>query len=110
MLLNRDELLLLSRSGRVPPATRAGPRPRIPPPAALPGRDSPASPRSGRAVRGLSLAGVRRALHRSDRRGPVAPVGPARPRCPLTQGYADPASYLELEFAVGFVAEEEMSK
>lgn len=79
MYLNRDELMLLSRGGRVPPATRAGP----------PRPQPPGGERSGR--RGWRRPTGRRDAHGS--RGPGA--------------YARRDTYVELEFAVGFGADDE---
>jgi hypothetical protein len=95
--------LLLNHHSSLPAATRAGPRPRIPLSPASGAGGSVRSTRGGLALRGLTVSRIRRGLRRPARGGPVGP------RSPQTHGYADPASYLELEFAVGFVAEEEMS-
>lgn len=90
MWYDRDELRLLSRSGHVPPAVRAGPPgPRHEPPLA-----EPWLLQAARAA----LAGMRGRGGRGD--GPAAESAPAI-------GYADPEGYLELEFAVGFAAEDE---
>jgi hypothetical protein len=87
---NRDEFMLLSRQGRVPPAVRAGPPgPRHEIPAAEPW------------LLQLMAAAVHGALRH------------ARPGAPRPQdaggspGSVDRDTYLELEFAVGFAAEDE---
>ena len=80
MYYNRDEFLLLSRGGRVPPAVRAGPAPPAPQLAA-------AEP----WLIQLAVAAVAGMLRRGRESG-------AR---------LDRDAYLELEFAVGFAADEE---
>ena len=96
MYYNRDELLLLSRTGRVPPAVRAGPR----------SRDPLIGP--GGALRGEPrlLQAFGAAVSRMLQRGRCIVAGPQRESAPAV-GYADPEGYLELEFAVGFAAEDE---
>jgi hypothetical protein len=101
MYQNKDELWLLSRAGRVPPVSRAGPRyrDRLAPhdrETALPGRSR------GR-VPALALAPAR--LRRALGGGGRAEREPAR--APSIRGYASPETYVELEFAVGFGVEEE---
>jgi hypothetical protein len=96
MNLNRDEFLLLSRTGRGPHSTRAGPPVRQEP--------VPSDRRfARRAVSGLSLpmaaaSRLRHALGPRSRRS----TRPSR-----TLGYVDEQTYFELEFVVGFPAEEE---
>jgi hypothetical protein len=101
MYFNRDEFLLLSYSGRGLHSTRAGPRP-----FGLPEFDSEvwaprrASRRAGRAglrLRRGARGGLRHGLGWRIRR-PVSP--PRRHAYPGEE-------YFELEFAVGFPAEEE---
>jgi hypothetical protein len=80
MYYNRDELLLLSRGGRLPPAVRAGPphpRPELP----------PAEP----WLLQLAVAAVAGMLRRGGGR----------------QTRIDRDAYMELEFAVGFAADDE---
>ena len=96
MFQHKDEYMLLSRGGRVPPATRAGPHYR--------NRLSPAEvelagirPRRGRLRRWAS--DVRRRIVGGPSRGPA--------QSPGIGGYADSESYFELEFAVGFAVEDE---
>ncbi|HEX4009681.1 MAG TPA: hypothetical protein VHX62_06720 [Solirubrobacteraceae bacterium] len=101
MYQSKDELWLLSRGGRVPPVSRAGPRyrDRLAPhdrEAALAGRSRGRLP-----VPALRPARLRRALGGGGR----ADHEPAR--APSIRGYASPESYVELEFAVGFGTEEE---
>ncbi len=93
MYQNRDELMLFSRTGRFPPATRAGPGHRLP---AYEQDLIRLRDRGGR---------LRRVLARLRRPGPGASPTPAA--APSIRGYADRESYLELEFAVGFAMEEE---
>ena len=88
MYYNRDEFLLLSRGGRVPPRT-GPPRPRPQPSAGEPWLMRLA----GSALSGMLGSGPTGAER-------VSPRGPAA-------GYADRQSYLELEFAVGFAADDE---
>jgi hypothetical protein len=117
MYLNTDELLLLSRGGRVPPVSRAGPR----------YRDwlSPLEREGLRVVRswGLRSARRRRAAQlrkalgqlgagsvrgtREPAREPDRESGREPARAPSVTGYADRESYVELEFAVGFAVEDE---
>ncbi|HWE12395.1 MAG TPA: hypothetical protein VG365_02730 [Solirubrobacteraceae bacterium] len=98
MYYNRDELMLLGRRGSVPPAARAGP------PGRLydygDGRYRRLPPAEPWLLQLLGAA-VRRML-RHGRGGAARPGG----RGPAV-GYADRESYLELEFAVGFAAEDE---
>lgn len=128
MFQHRDELLIYSRGGRVPPATRAGPR--------YPGGLSPADldALTFQATRdrwSRRWAGARRLIGalRPARPAPPRPGAPrpgatrpgaARPgaprpgaawpgpaRSPEMRGYIDYESYVELEFAVGFAVEDE---
>ena len=95
MYYNRDEFLLLGRTGRVPPAARPGPRsqdPLLGPGGAL---------RRDPWLLQLAVAAVAGML----RHGRAA--GQPTPESAPAVGYADPESYLELEFAVGFAAEDE---
>jgi hypothetical protein len=103
MHYNRDEFMLLSRGGRVPPAVRAGP----------PGRDPLLGP--GGALVGepwllqalsAAVAGLLRHARRAAPAQGSARVQSSAGRAPAS-GYADPEAYLELEFAVGFAAEDE---
>jgi hypothetical protein len=96
MYLNRDEFLLLSRTGRGPHSTRAGPPPE---------RTGTTARRLFRKRRtsALSLAGgapggLRHVLGPRMR-------GSQRPS--FRRGYLDEQAYHELEFLVGFPAEEE---
>lgn len=89
MFLNRDELALLSRGGRVPRALR-------PAPAGLHERAVTAAGPAGWRVR---LAPGRLRPTRATGRAPAA-VAPARAPIPSQR-------YLELEFAVGFGVEDE---
>ncbi len=92
MWYDRDELRLLSRGGRVPPAVRAGPPG---------GRGRDQLPGAEPWVLQVAVAAVAGMLRpgRSARQ-------PPRESAPAV-GYADPEGYLELEFAVGFAAEDE---
>ena len=96
MNLNRDEFLLLSRTGRGPHTTRAGP-------SFEPTGTTPKRLFRKRRTSGLSLAGrapwrVRHML------GPRA-RGSQRPL--RTKGYLNEHTYHELEFLVEFPIEEE---
>src|SRR6185437_2554941 len=95
------EFLLLARTGRGPHTTRAGPQP-----FGLPER--PLGPvRSERPVRKRRRGGL--LLRRGTRKGLRHGLGPRdgrSARVARTLDYADP-EYFELEFAVGFPAEEE---
>jgi hypothetical protein len=105
MLHHRVERLLLSGQDTVPGTTRAGPRPRAGLPLPRPVPRDPRPARVGVALRGLTASGLRRLVRgprRSHGRTDQGPRG--------THGYTDPESYLELEFAVGFAAEEELLK
>lgn len=95
MNLNRDEFLLLSRTGRGPYSTRAGPGPDEQFEAGLGGRWFR---RGGRT--GLSL-------RRGKGRGLEHVLGPRSGRPSRSAGRMDGDSYFELEFVVGFPAEEE---
>lgn len=96
MYYNQDEFLLLSRTGRVARSGAGPPRPLYVPGEALPDR-SPGAPWLLRAV-GAALSGMWR--HTRDGRTP----GPAGPPDAETAAFEN---YLELEFAVGFGAEDE---
>jgi hypothetical protein len=93
MHIMRDEFLLLSRTGRMPPGhPRAGPvqhHHELPPP-------EPWVLQTALAV----LAGMLR-----HRRAGGAVGQPPAPGA----AYADPETYLQLEFAVGFATEDEPS-
>lgn len=90
MHYNRDEFQLLSRGGRVPPAVRAGP----------PGPRHELPPAEPWLLQ-LAVAAVAGMLRHGRSAGQ-----PTRGSAPAV-GYADPERYLELEFAVGFAAEDE---
>jgi hypothetical protein len=97
MNLNRDEFLLLSRTGRGGPySTRAGPGPdeRF---------EAELTPRRlrRRARSGLTVAGYGRRL-----RHVLGPRSGRSARVSRTVEYVDD-EYLDLEFAVGFPVEEE---
>src|ERR1700749_1339281 len=96
MNLNRDEFLLLSRTGRGSYSTRAGPGPDERFEAGL-------TPRRlrRRARSGLSVAGYGRGL-----RHVLGPRAGRSPRLSRTPEHLD-QEYFELECAVGFPAEEE---
>jgi hypothetical protein len=101
MNINHAEFLLLSRTGRGPHCTRAGPQPfGLPEPPVPPGRTERLFRKRGRS--GLTLRrgsgdGLRHGLGPRD----AQPARPAR-----TLEHAD-REYLELEFAVGFPADDE---
>ena len=101
MYLNRDELMLLSRGGRAPAASRAGPRYRdwLEPHEREGLRVIRA--RSRRSPRGPLVPRLRRVL----RGGGRAEHEPAR--SPSIRGYAEHERYVEMEFAVGFGVEDE---
>lgn len=104
MYLNRDEYLLLSRSGRIPRPGRPGPgRLREQPPAEL--RRLAVEAGGAASLPGAATAGLRRLLRRRGD-GRVRPGARARSPQRLS-GYADRETYVELEFAVGFGVEEE---
>lgn len=97
MNLNRDEFLLLSRSGRGLHSTRAGPSPD--PPEETSGRRLFRRRKtSGLSVAGGTTSGSRHVLGPRMR-------GSQRPS--RTLGSLDEQAYHELEFLVGFPAEEE---
>jgi hypothetical protein len=99
MNLNRDEFLLLSRTGRGPYSTRAGPGPDERFEAGLTARRL----RRRRARSGLSLrSGGGRGL-----RHVLGPRSDRSMRASRTIGVIDDETYFEMEFAVGFPAEEE---
>jgi hypothetical protein len=97
MNLNRDEFLLLSRTGRGPYSTRAGPGPDERFEAGLTSRRLRRRVRSGLTLRrdGLGLRHV------------LGPRSGRSPRASRTLGRKDEEAYFEMEFAVGFPAEEE---
>lgn len=101
MNLNRDEFLLLSRTGRGPGpySTRAGPGPDEVFEAGLTARRIRRRPRSGLTLRKDGLGrGLRHVL------GPRGARGGRSERASRTLEPID-HEYLELEFAVGFPAE-----
>jgi hypothetical protein len=101
MYINRDEFLLLSRTGRGTYSTRAGPRPDERFEAGITPRRFGRRARSGLTLRSGSGRGLRHVLgSRSGRR-----IGPTRPS--RSVGSADEETYFEMEFAVGFPAEED---
>lgn len=97
MDLNRDEFLLLSRAGRGPRSTRAGPSGGEPE-RARPGRVLGARANGGLAVRRGAAKRLRHVLGRRTGRS----AGASR-----TLARLDEETYFELEFAVGFPVEEE---
>lgn len=101
MNLNQAEFLLLARTGRGPYSTRAGPQPfgmpEPPPPPRRPGRLF--------GKRGGGGVILRRGTGKGLRHG-LGPRADRSPRISRTLDYAD-QEYFELEFAVGFPAEEE---
>jgi hypothetical protein len=99
MNLNRDEFLLLSRTGRGPYSTRAGPQP-----FGVPEFD-PEVWTSSRLFRKRTGLLPRRGSGKRLRHG-LGPRSGRSPRLSRTPTYAD-QEYFELEFAVGFPAEEE---
>ena len=98
MNLNRDEFLLLSRTGRGPQSTRAGPGPDEVFMAGLTSRRIRRRSRSGLTLRKDGLG--RRLRH------VLGPRGGRSARASRTLEPID-HEYLELEFAVGFPAEGE---
>ncbi len=98
MNLNRDEFLLLSRTGRGPHSTRAGPGPDERFEAGLTARRLRPRVRSGLTLRSGAGRGLRHVL--GPRSGRSA--GTSR-----TAGRIDEDAYFEMEFAVGFPVEEE---
>ncbi|MFL5863800.1 MAG: hypothetical protein ACJ780_24010 [Solirubrobacteraceae bacterium] len=98
MNLNRDEFLLLSRTGRGPHSTRAGP---------------PIAERSKHGVTGRLFRKRARSSLLAQPSSVPAPRHVTGPRAsgsagpPRTVRYLDERSYHELEFLVGFPAEEE---
>ena len=94
MHYNRDEFLLLSRGGRVPPAVRAGPRGRDP--LVGPGGALAAEPWLLQALRAAVAGMLRQARSAAEPRESAPAVG-----------YVDPEGYLEMEFAVGFAADDD---
>ena len=101
MNLNQAEFLLLSRTGRGPYSTRAGPQPSGLPEPPLP----PRRPRRRFGKRGRSGLVLWRGAGNGLRHG----LGPRADRSPRVSQARDSVNqeYLELEFAVGFPAEEE---
>lgn len=98
MNLNRDEFLLLSRTGRDTYSTRAGPGPDEVFEAGLTARRIRRRARSGLTLRSDGLG--RRLRH------VLGPRSGRSARVSRTLEHADP-EYFEMEFAVGFPAEEE---
>jgi hypothetical protein len=99
MNLNRDEFLLLARTGRDPHRTRAGPGPDERFEADLGTRRvRRVRRRGGPALRAGVGGGLRHLL--GSRSGPSS-------RATRMLGEMDEQTYFELEFAVGFPAEEE---
>src|SRR5262249_22876119 len=97
MHLNRDEFLLLSRTGRGPYSTRAGPGPDERLEAGLTPQHLRRRVRGGLTLTRAGL-GLRHVLGPRSGRS----VRPSR-----TVGPIDEDTYFEMEFAVGFPAEEE---
>ena len=100
MFQDRDEFMLLSRGGRVPRA-RAGPRYR-----------DQLAPHDRDHARAGSIGGrLTRWAFRPSRLWEMLGRGGRAGRQPTSSpsisAYADPESYLELEFAVGFEAVED---
>ena len=100
MYLNRDEFLLLSRTGRGTYSTRAGPGPDERFEAGITPRLFRWRARSGLTLRSGSGRGLRHVL--GPRSGRIGPTRPSR-----SVGSTDEETYFELEFAVGFPAEED---
>jgi hypothetical protein len=98
MNLNRDEFLLLSRTGRGPHSTRAGPGPDERFEAGLTARRPRRRARNGLTLRRGAGRGLRHVL--GSRSGRSA--GASR-----TVGRMKEDAYFEMEFAVGFPVEEE---
>ena len=94
MNLNRDEFLLLSRTGRSPYSTRAGPRPdeRL---------------EAGRTARRLRARDQRLRSEATPRLWPHRRGKRWRRPAASERGRIDEGAYFEMEFAVGFPAEEE---
>jgi hypothetical protein len=97
MNLNRDEFLLLSRTGRGPYSTRAGPGPDERFEAALTARRLRRRSRSGLGLLSGKGRGLRHVL--GPRAGRVNRVSRSMAQTDDT--------YFEMEFVVGFPAEEE---
>jgi hypothetical protein len=93
MHINRDEFMLLSRRGSVPPATRAGPHSR----SVQRYEPGPPAPRLAARV-SAAVGGIR---------GWLSGSASERPRSARGHGYAEQESYIELEFTVGFGVEDE---
>ncbi|HEX3978591.1 MAG TPA: hypothetical protein VHW96_20140 [Solirubrobacteraceae bacterium] len=98
MNLNRDEFLLLSRTGRGPHSTRAGPGPDERFEAELTVGRRGRRARSGLTLRSGAGRGLRHVL------GPRSGRSAGASRTP---GRIDEGTYFEMEFVVGFPAEEE---
>ncbi len=98
MYLNRDEFLLLSRTGRGTYSTRAGPGPDERFEARVMPRRLRRRARSGLTLRSGSGRGLRHVL---------GPRSGRASRASRSAGSADQETYFELEFAVGFPAEED---
>lgn len=97
MNLNRDEFLLLSRTGRGPHSTRAGPSPDRP--------EGTSGRRLFRRRKTSALTVARDAT--SGSRHVLGPRMRGSQRPSRMRGYVDERAYHELEFLVGFPAEEE---
>ncbi|MGZ4170038.1 MAG: hypothetical protein ACXVRW_18780 [Solirubrobacteraceae bacterium] len=97
MNLNRDEFLLLSRTGRGPHSTRAGPSPERPEDG-LRGRRFRERKAGALSLATSTTSGLRHVL------GPRMRGSQRKSRTP---GELDERTYHELEFLVGFPAEEE---
>jgi hypothetical protein len=98
MYLNRDEFLLLSRTGRSTYSTRAGPGLDERFEAGVTPRRLRRHARSGLTLRSGSWRGLRQVLGARSGRG----IRPTR-----AVGSTDEETYFEMEFAVGFPAEED---
>jgi hypothetical protein len=100
MNLNREEFLLLSRTGRSTYSTRAGPGPDERFEAGITPRWLRRRPRSGLSLKGGGPRGLRHVLGpRSSRATRISRTGSV-----------DEDSYFAMEFAVGFPVEEETTR
>ena len=99
MNLNRDEFLLLSRTGRGPHSTRAGPR--------TSGWDQPRTSRRLFRKRARSVLSLRSGTNASEASNVLGPGGGGSTRPSRTLRSFDEQAYHELEFLVGFPVEEE---
>jgi hypothetical protein len=98
MNLNREEFLLLAHTGRGPHLTRAGPGPDERFDAEATGRRFRKRGRGGLTLRRGRRSGLRHVL---------GSRGGRSPRVSRAVGHVDEQTYFEMEFAVGFPAEEE---